>query len=67
MWRKETRQSICFEKRFFIFHLGVTIHEDGRDNEDILKKIGKGKNIIKALHPILWNKTLTKKTKNVPR
>ena len=47
-------------------YLGVTIHEDGRDNEDILKKIGKGKNIIKALHPILWNKTLTKKKqKNV--
>lgn len=44
-------------------YLGVTIDEDGKDNKDILKKIGKGKNMIKALHPILWSKNITKNTK----
>ena len=44
-------------------YLGVTITNDGRDNEDILKKTGKGRNMIKALHPILWNKNLINKTK----
>ena len=46
-------------------YLGVTITNDGRDNEDILKKTGKGRNMIKALHPILWNKNLINKTKKM--
>lgn len=44
-------------------YLGVTICEDGKDDKDILKKIGRGKNMTKTLHPLLWNKNLTKKTK----
>lgn len=44
-------------------YLGVTICEDGRDDKDIRKKMGKGKNMIKALHPILWNNNITNKTK----
>ena len=44
-------------------YLGVTISDDGKDDKDIMKKTGKGKNMIRALHPILWNKNLTKKTK----
>ena len=44
-------------------YLGVTITKDGRDDEDILRKTRKGRNMIKALHPILWNKNLIKKTK----
>lgn len=44
-------------------YLGVTISEDGKDIKDITKKIGRGKNMIKALHHSLWNKSLTNKTK----
>lgn len=44
-------------------YLGVTVCEDGRDDKDIIKKVGKGKNMTKALHPILWNNNITKKTK----
>jgi len=44
-------------------YLGVTIHHDGRDNKDIMKKIGKGKNMIKALHSILWSRNVTKRNK----
>lgn len=44
-------------------YLGVTISEDGRDKMDIMRKVGKSKKMIKMLHPILWNKNLTNKTK----
>lgn len=46
-------------------YLGVTISEDGRDKMDIMRKVGKSKKMIKMLHPILWNKNLTNKTKKI--
>lgn len=44
-------------------YLGVTTSEDGRDKIDITRKVGKSMKMIKMLHPILWNKNLTNKTK----
>lgn len=41
-------------------YLGFTTDADGKDNKDILNKIGKGQNIIETINPILWS--LTKET-----
>lgn len=44
-------------------YLGVTLTSDGRDELDVQNKIRRGKTIIKQLHPILWNDTISKNTK----
>lgn len=36
-------------------YLGVTVTADGKDENDILKKVSKGRKMINALHSILWN------------
>lgn len=41
--------------------LGVTFWENGRGDKDIMKNLGKGKNLTKILHLILWNNNITKK------
>lgn len=44
-------------------YLGVLLTEDGKDDRDILQKIGKGRAMTHKLHGILWNNRITKKTK----
>ncbi|GFG33968.1 hypothetical protein Cfor_07518, partial [Coptotermes formosanus] len=44
-------------------YLGVTLTSDGRDDKDIRNKIVQGKKIIRQLHSLLWNDTISKNTK----
>jgi hypothetical protein len=44
-------------------YLGVTLTSDGRDNKDIRNKIEQVKKIIRQLHSLLWNNTISKNTK----
>jgi hypothetical protein len=43
--------------------LAVTLTSGGRDDKDISNKIVQGKKIIRQLHSLLWNDTLSKNTK----
>lgn len=49
-------------------YLGVTLTVDGRDDEDVLKMIRKGKVVTRSLHPVLLRvinvDTLSRSTKH---
>jgi hypothetical protein len=42
--------------------LGVTLTSDRRDYKDIRNKTVQGKKIIRQLHSLLWNDTISKNT-----
>jgi hypothetical protein len=44
-------------------YLGVSLTSDRRDDKDICNKIVQGKKIIRQLHSLLWNHTISKNTK----
>jgi hypothetical protein len=46
-------------------YMGVPLTSDGRDGKDIRNKIVQGKKIIRQLHSLLWNDTISKNTKRI--
>jgi len=44
-------------------YLGFTLTDDGRDNKDILNKTNRGRQVIRALHPLAWDSGINKNTK----
>lgn len=46
-------------------YLGVTISSTGKSTEDILNKVGQGRNAIRQLNSLLWSKSISAKTKTM--
>jgi hypothetical protein len=44
-------------------YFGVTLTSDGRDDKDICNKTVQGKKIIRQMHSLLWNDTISKNAK----